>query len=163
MKIREANINDALNVSKCIYKVWKVTYKDIIEVEELNTLKENSWEESNKKIVISDIVNCYVAEYNSEIVGVVVFGENRMLKNIGEIYALYVLPKFQKQHLGKKLLNIAVSELRTKYSKIQLKVMIKNTNARKFYENNNFVNTYEQTEDTIQGIKVRNIIYVYEK
>lgn len=163
MNIREANINDALQISICIYKSWQNAYKDILSKDDLNRIKENSWEESNKKIVASNLIKCYVVEYNFEIVGAVVFGENRMDDSKGEIYALYIIPEFQKQNLGKQLLNVALMELQKKYFKIQLKVMIENKNARNFYEKNNFVNTDEETEGTVQGISIRNIVYNYKK
>ena len=58
---------------------------------------------------------------------------------LGEIVALYLLPQFQRQGIGKRLMQTGIDQLRQRgYSTIVLWVLKSNVQARQFYEHCGF-------------------------
>ena len=67
---------------------------------------------------------------------------------LGEIVALYLLPQFQRQGIGKQLMQTGIEQLRQRgYSTIVLWVLKSNVQARQFYEHCGF--TAEPVEKTL--------------
>ena len=63
---------------------------------------------------------------------------------------------------GNLLLKKCIGDLKNLgYDKILLWVLEDNLRARKFYENNGFVCSYEYLNDNIGGKKLREVMYTY--
>ncbi len=64
--------------------------------------------------------------------------------------ALFVAPEFQNKKIGTKLINYA----KRRYPELTLKVFIKNIDALRFYQRNNFKIIAEQTDDDTKEIEL---------
>ncbi len=83
---------------------------------------------------------CYVAESNGEIVGVMIYNlksdvEFFAEKDFAQLMVLYLLPKTQRQGVGKALFDIFVQNLKTSgKNKFCIGVLEANINGRRAYE-----------------------------
>lgn len=91
-----------------------------------------------------------VADYEGNVLGYVI---SDVRKNEGVIISIAVDPRFQRQGIGKRLIDKTIELLSTEY--IVLTVRINNTSAQNFYEELDFekfyvINEfYENDEDAI--------------
>ena len=70
-----------------------------------------------------------------------------------------ILPKYQKQGIGGKLLDKALEELGKNYSEIYLKVIEQNVNARSFYAYKGFKNSEIVVKNKIVNFEISELIY----
>ena len=165
MLIREIVKEDIIKVADIHVKSWKEAYKDIMPADFLAKLAGENWRqglENYFKIEVSNRFNkIYVAQVGEEIVGDIIFGEARDNKFDcdGEVYAINILPKYQKQGIGGKLLDKALEELKKNYSKIYLKVIEQNVNARSFYQHKGFENSGIVVKNKIANFEISELIY----
>lgn len=109
MLIREANITDAPAIAKVHIDAWRTTYSNLMPAKFLADL---SYEEPETKWVkiLSNITQdnfTYIAENEiGQIVGFADGGKERTGDRIyqGELYAIYILEKYQRQGLGHRLI-----------------------------------------------------------
>ena len=109
IRIQAATPNsDFAAIKQIYYTTWQVAYWDLIPASFLKQLSPASWHPErrwqNTFLAIDDIAG---------IVGVCSYGPARMAERAGwgELYSIYVLPAFQRQHVGERLLNAALKEL----------------------------------------------------
>lgn len=106
MLIRKANVYDISDIAKVHVEAWHTTYDRIMSRDYL----EGFTIEKRKKFwlkYINDGKSVYVVEEkNGEIVGFAVPKIVRSDNNeaLGEVSAMYILEKYQRQGIGKKLL-----------------------------------------------------------
>jgi len=106
MLIRKANIYDISDIAKVHVEAWNTTYDRIMSREYLDGFTV----ERRKKFwlkFINEGKSVYVVEEKSgEIVGFAVPKIARSDSNeaLGEVSAMYILEKYQRQGIGKKLL-----------------------------------------------------------
>lgn len=139
MNVRKATIEDAGGIAEVHVRSWQETYNGIVSQEYLNSLKMEDrkplWEKSLSETV--DTSPVYVAvSPEGDIVGFASFGKERTgeFHADGELYAIYILKKYQRAKLGLKLLQAGLDELiKLKYHSILVWVLEKNE-SRKFYE-----------------------------
>jgi len=136
IKIRSAQNKDASGICQVSVSTWKDTYKNLIDIAYLNSLSVSDisikkWENridevKNKKYYL------WVAVSSDQIVGFLWGGEAREPKiddlNF-EIYAIYVLPEFQHQGIGKKLFSC----FKRKVGKSFFLWMLKHNKSEAFY------------------------------
>lgn len=114
--IRKANVKDAYDMTHVITVSWNETYQGIVPQEELEKLKYN--EDERVQRLVDDYgkndFQEYVLEINKEIVGVLRFGKSNDLEftNCGEIFVFYIINKYHGLGLGRKLFELATSELK---------------------------------------------------
>lgn len=124
--------DDFLAISKLYLKVWKDAYSDLLPRKTLAHLNEELWQPQKRW------ENTFLAKANGqEIIGVCTFGPSRssMFLNEGEIYSLYVDPKYQGLGIGTELIKTALNQLLDKkYYSAFLWVIYNNESAKKFYE-----------------------------
>lgn len=161
MIIRRATEDDAFNISKCQALGWKTAYKNILPDDFLNTILEDRWVEPIKSILKTDDKDIYVVEVDNKIVGTTTFGNSRDGENVGEIYAIYVHPDYQRLGIGKLLMQIAITRLSKNYNKIFLKTLEQNYNARAFYEKLNFVTDGNVIVEELLSTKLIQVRYEY--
>lgn len=114
--IRIAELTDAPNIAKVNIDTWKNTYQGIVSDEYLNNLSYEQREQAIKNIINidNDKKFVYVAEDNRDgVIGFISCGKERENDKIyaGEIYAVYILKKFQNLGIGKLLFNCAIEIL----------------------------------------------------
>lgn len=134
--IREAKIEDALDIAKVQVDTWQTTYQGLLPSEYLESLsyaeKAVQWEsliEDEKTLVI-------VGEVESgEIIGFAAGGPERSGNPIykGEIYAVYILKKHQQKGIGALLVTHLVRDLRESGLFSMLVWVLKGNPSNQFY------------------------------
>lgn len=139
VKVRKAIIEDASRLGYVHYYAWLETYTGLINETYLAKL---STEKSTEMFKRMRCQNTFVAIVNDEIVGFCgAYGNGRDadLQDSGEIQGIYVLREFQRQSIGKQLLEFAIKELAKQgYKHVYLWVLSTNQQAIDFYEKNGF-------------------------
>jgi ribosomal protein S18 acetylase RimI-like enzyme len=139
MQIRKATADDAWGIANVHIESWKETYAGIINQDYLDSLKIEDrlglWESSLSQIPQQSAVFVAVNPDN-EIVGFASFGKERTGKFLtdGELYAIYILKKYQRGKLGLNLLQAGVGQLLEQGYTSMLVWVLEENNSRKFYE-----------------------------
>ena len=135
MLIREALKADAEGKGLVHYQSWIETYTGLMDPV---FLSKRSLERC-VNIAREHPENTIVAEIDRQIVGFACYSETRDkdMSDAGEIQALYVLKKYQKQGIGVALLK-RCEQILKQHPKIMLYVLAGNKNAIGFYEYNGF-------------------------
>lgn len=133
--IRQMRENDYEGKGYVHYKSWHETYTGLIAQSYLNTISLEICIDIAKRYP----ENTYVAVVDDKVVGFACYGQYRDddLINAGEVYALYVLKDYQKQGIGKLLMNTCLEELKD-FKKIVVWVLSTNDNAISFYKHMGF-------------------------
>lgn len=110
--IRKAKIEDSNNIAKLIIRGWQTAYKELINQEFLDSMKEDEMSKGWKKSIFSqnESNNIYVYEKENKILGVIRFGkvaDQNDISHNAEIHVLYVEPEFKRNGIGSKLFDYA--------------------------------------------------------
>lgn len=135
--LRTASFSDAVGIARVYVKSWQRAYRGIIPTETLqamNVVRETvHWRrtlargEGQRIFVIGD--------QESGIVGFATCGPSRRRSSRGEIYTLYLLPSFERQGLGRRLMAACAEQLLADgYGQGCVWVLYANQGARAFYE-----------------------------
>lgn len=115
--IRKKKKNDCKEVAKLVTVVWNETYRGIVSDEFLDNLHNNEEERAKNSFERFDENDNhqYVLEVDNKIVGFVNVGptSEKEFTNCGEIYAVYILNKYQGKGLGRKLIEAGIEELKS--------------------------------------------------
>jgi ribosomal protein S18 acetylase RimI-like enzyme len=139
MQIRQAAMADVAAIARVHVDSWRTTYKGLLPDDYLANLayeqREALWRKILSKPVGQDLV--YVAEETSgNIVGFVSGGPERSGDPIytGEVYAIYLLERWQGQGIGRQLTITLVRQLVQRgLTSLLIWVMAENP-SRRFYE-----------------------------
>lgn len=139
LHIRKATIQDAFSLAKVHVDAWRSAYKQIIPQSYLDQLSYDErhamWIDIlSKKNTLS--IQLVAVDKENNIVGFVAGGEAREPEfgYDAELYAIYLLPEYQGQGIGKKLiLHLTEWLIQNGYHKLYLWVLEKNK-TRYFYE-----------------------------
>jgi len=161
VKIRKAVVTDASAIATININTWKVAYKGIIPQDHLDSLSINDkiprWEKAINDLTVNK-KELFVAEISdlngSEIVGFSMGGPSNFeeYKIDGDLYAIYVLPKYWKQGIGTLLFNSVITYFLFKNFKTMVIWALKENSACEFYKKMgglqkfNKTITYEGTE-----------------
>lgn len=139
VNIRKAAKEDASGIAKVQVRSWQETYQGLVSKDYLDSLKMEDrkplWERSLSES--GDTSPVFVAvNPDGEIVGFASFGKERSgeFKAESELYAIYILKKYQRDKLGLKLLKAGLDELIKKKYDSMLVWVLKENDSRKFYE-----------------------------
>lgn len=146
-------------IKKVYYQTWRYSYHGLVPEALLNNLNpHNTWDPQTRWN------NTLVAINDGKTVGVCTFGPARRKKysNFGEVYSLYVLPKFQHQGIGQKLFQKALHILEKDYASLYLIVLKNNLFARAFYEMYGFQATTDCIADQTKFGLLHEIVYTRE-
>ncbi|MBC7249283.1 MAG: GNAT family N-acetyltransferase [Anaerolineae bacterium] len=136
--IREATVDDAARVARVRIDTWRNAYAGIIPAEYLANL---SYEEDAQRLRerlknIGPERFLLVAEIQGEVVGFASGGPERSGDEVykGEIYALYVLPAYQRRGIGRKLVGASARRLLQAGIGNLLVWVLSANPSRRFYE-----------------------------
>lgn len=129
--IRLATSEDAEQKGRVHYNSWIETYTGLMNDAFLNNMSAEKCISFARKYP----ENTLVAIINNEIVGFASFGQcmDHGMEEYGEIIAIYVLKDYQKQGIGKMLMEACLKKL-DYYDKYSLWVLNTNVNAISFYK-----------------------------
>lgn len=145
IQFRKSLYEDIPEIVKVRVDTWRTTYSGIIDEEilkkqeiNLSGLIENARKRFEEANGVSE--ETVVAIFNEKIIGFVNYGPYRIKGNktdraTVEIYAIYVLEKFQNSGIGKKMFSYALKDLLKKqdYKKMIIWCLEKNPSIS-FYE-----------------------------
>ncbi|ASF40622.1 N-acetyltransferase [Halobacillus halophilus] len=136
MKIRRAAVTDAEGVAKVQVDSWRSTYERIVPEEYLTSMTYENRAQKWKEMITKQMV--YVAENcEGDIIGFSNGGQARSRtypEYEGELYALYLLKKHQRNGLGKRLIEPIIHELNKMNIYSMLVFVLADNDSRFFYE-----------------------------
>lgn len=122
------------------WKCWQETYPGLVSQEYLSKLTLEKCEE--KAFLWRD--NILVAKEGERVIGFVGFGNHGPEEpDMGEVFALYVLPEYHGTGVGRQLMDAALEKLAS-YPHICLWLVKGNARALRFYEKCGFHLTGEE-------------------
>lgn len=149
--------SDFESIKDLYFKTWTYSYIGLVPQGFLDNLNKNIWHPEKR------FNNTLIAVTpDQKIIGVVSFGPARQHKydGYGEVYSLYVLPKYQHQGVGKSLFQAALDILKQQFEEIYLIVLRDNLIAQAFYEMFGFEETLDLlAEQTDYGI-IHEIVFI---
>ncbi|RAM49676.1 MAG: GNAT family N-acetyltransferase [Hapalosiphonaceae cyanobacterium JJU2] len=139
MIVREANLDDALAITKVHIDTWRTTYSEILPKEYLANLSYQQRESHWKQMLSTAAENnhfIYVVENDGKIIAFANGGAERTNDPIykGEIYAIYILKAYQRQGLGRRLIQSLVKRLDGLGLESMLVWVLADNPACKFYQ-----------------------------
>ena len=148
MNIKKCTLEDSRELREISHETYNETFKHHNSAENMNVYLERAF---NLMQLTKELSNpssqFYFVYFNNEVAGYLkVNTDNAQSEEMGdellEIERIYIRNKFQKQGLGKCLLNKAMEiAMECKKNKIWLGVWEKNENAIAFYKKKGFVQT----------------------
>ncbi|MFD1774611.1 GNAT family N-acetyltransferase [Paenibacillus rhizophilus] len=170
INIKKCTLEDSRKLQEISYETFNETFKHQNPPENMNAYLERAFNLKQLEKELSNIFSQFFFVYfNNEVAGYLKVNSNdAQSEEIGdeslEIERIYIKNKFQKQGLGKYLLNKAVEiALERNKNKIWLGVWEKNENAIAFYKKMEFVQTgahsfYMGDEEQIDFIMTKTLI-----
>lgn len=139
MKIRPARVNDAEGIAHMHVESWRSSYKGIIAKDYLAGLsKKRRADRWRENLSVQNLKSCIfiVADENEQIIGVASGGPQRdtQLNYDGELYAIYLLKRFQRNGLGSRLMVAVATHLAANGFKNLLVWVLEKNPSRLFYE-----------------------------
>ncbi len=136
MEIRKAKTSDARGIIEVNVKTWCTTYSDIMPPEILQN-RIDTIEDSIKKLEdkLGKKDNILVAIIDNKVVGIVSYGESKIIKKetTAEILYIYVLKEYQGKNIGKSLFLSAKNVLKEEGFEKMVVKCITNNPSNKFY------------------------------
>ncbi|EIT87115.1 FR47 domain-containing protein [Fictibacillus macauensis ZFHKF-1] len=145
MDIRRATEKDAAGIAAVQVLTWQDTYQGIVAdayLQEMSIVKrEKKW----KKLLVEQNDIVYVAVDNERIIGFISGGRSRSPQTIdeGELYAIYILPHYQKRGIGSLLMNHLIQDLQHVYA-VMLIWVLQDNPSKRAYEKLGAVKEYER-------------------
>jgi GNAT superfamily N-acetyltransferase len=136
--IRRARLEDSAVIADVHVRTWQSAYQGILNAEFLQSisveLREKTW--INWLSAENDSSFTFVAEMDGLVVGFVNAGPERSGDPLyqGEVNAIYIYQRVQKQGIGRELIEAAVNEFRKRAIPSMLIWVLADNPSRKFYE-----------------------------
>lgn len=141
ISIKTAKLEDVEMISLIFAACWKKAYKRILPRKYLKKLQDNFMNESLVKLIEDENSGLKVICNDDKIIGAAAFGKStdKYHRTYGEIYYIYIHPKYKRKGFGSFLFNAIVNDVRNcGYKMCHLWVFRDNKKAIKFYEKMNF-------------------------
>jgi ribosomal protein S18 acetylase RimI-like enzyme len=134
--IRRATPGDANSVAHIQVVGWKTTYSGIVPPAFLDSMEEESRAASWKEHLENKDALILVAENSSELFGFVCGGGLRepIEDYDGELFAIYLLPEFQRQGAGRQLVLTLAQNMRDRGFKRMVVWVLEQNSAVSFYK-----------------------------
>ena len=167
IQIRKAQPSDAAGIAQVHVESWKITYAGILPEEILARLSHNEREQRWRNILSDPDEKefVFVAETTEgQLVGFACGGRERHGDPVyqGEVSAIYLLPRYQRQGIGRKLMAIVAQELlRRGFRAILVWVLAANP-SRGFYEALGGCKLYEGVAHVGHGGAYPDVAYAWD-
>ena len=146
MNVRPARPEDARRLGEIHVETWRATYPGVMPQELLDSLSVDAREQLWKEWIPNPEVAVFVAESAGEVVGFVSIGPCLTVPELGELYAIYVVPEAHGKGAGPALMEAAVASLGERWDEAILWVATENPRARRFYEREGWITDGERVE-----------------
>ncbi|HVN54196.1 MAG TPA: GNAT family N-acetyltransferase [Anaerolineaceae bacterium] len=138
ISIREAKPVDAAGIARVHVESWRNAYASLIPQEFLDGLTIADRERSWKAWLSSSTGGTHIWVAASEEEGVAGFASGGVERDQdsffkGEIYALYLLPAYQRRGIGTRLVQTVARQLRWEHLDSMIIWVLEENPARKFY------------------------------
>lgn len=145
MKVRKAKQEDIRKLKDVAEKSYHDSYDGVLEEETIDKVLEDRYsKEGLKEIITSDESILIVAEEDKSIVG---FAYASWINADAELESIYILPEYQSQGIGTKMLNLIIRELPKQVKSVGVGAIKQNEDAKYFYISNGFEEKEEVMED----------------
>lgn len=162
MEVRPATLGDVKDISKIHALSWKSAYKGMVPQQYLDELKNDFWVSAFQSWIMNGVLTVQLMVDNKLPVGCIAYGKSRdnKLPDWGEIVSIYLLPEYFGRGYGKKLFDVALTDMKKSgYRNIYLWVLKENLRARKFYEKYGFQGNHDQYYFEIMGKELVDVRY----
>ena len=141
--VRPAVLEDAAAIARVHVASWRTTYRGLLPDDFLSSLNEESYTDRWRRVMGDGLSRVFVVDEQprrsaeDEIVGFASCGRERAGETgfSGELYAIYMLDRAQRQGHGRELVRAAAGALREmKLPDMVVWVLRDNAAARRFYE-----------------------------
>jgi ribosomal protein S18 acetylase RimI-like enzyme len=145
LSIRPVRLEDAENYTACHIACWRAAYQGIVPDQYLDAMQaeqQQRTEQLRQSLLNPGSSQFFCLVDGSQMIGRLIIGKSRDddLAQAGEVTAIYLLPEYWGQGLGRMLMDFAINTLRQSgYQQIILWVLQLNSRARRFYERYGFV------------------------
>ena len=161
MKVRRAVPADARGIADVHVRTWQVAYRHAFPIEVLSALSVDEREAAWRRRLEEGVV-VWVAVVAGGVAGFAAAGQSRTEQDVGELYAIYVLPESWGDGSAHELMKEAVSWFADQgYAAAMLWVLADNPRARRFYEREGWRVDGTRT-DTVRGTEVEEARYRLE-
>lgn len=161
MEIRHLQkTDDLLAISRIYEESWKAAYKDIVPQSYLDEIPEGKWASNLEQ----EGVHSLVLIENDIFIGTSSYSKSRIseFEGYGEIISIYLLPEYIGKGYGKRLLRVAMAELKKLgYRDVYLWVLEENHRARSFYEKEGLAFDGNKMRHVIGGKELTELRYSY--
>ena len=151
---RAATDEDCFDIANISIEGWRFAYKGIMPDETLNTLDANARAEGRAAYIKENPLSSIVCTENNKLVGFVDYEKCRdsdSSDSTGEVWAIYVLPEYIGQGIGRELFSKALADLSQRgFTDASVWVLQQNHIARGFYERQGF--TADGVQREYQGL-----------
>ena len=153
IRLRRAREDDARAIAEVHVATWRHAYRDLLPADFLDRLsvenRERWWRAELD--VLPEKRMPWIAVAPEETIGFVSVGPTRDAgepATVGEVYTIYVAPRWWDRGIGRNLLQHAQRDLLEHgYTEAMLWVLAGNERARRFYEAAGWRENGERTED----------------
>jgi len=135
--VRPAVLDDAAAIARVHVASWGTTYRGLLPDDFLSSLSEESYTDRWRRVIGDGLSRVFVVDQDEAIVGFASCGRERAGETgfAGELYAIYILDRAQRQGHGRELVRAVAGALREmKLPDMIVWVLRDNTAARHFYE-----------------------------
>jgi ribosomal protein S18 acetylase RimI-like enzyme len=153
VNVRHARLEDARRLAEIHVETWRATYPGVMPQEVLDSLSVDDREGLWREWIPHAETEVFVAELDGDVVGFVTVGPCSSNPGIGELYAIYVVPRAHGSGAGPALMDAAVAALARRWDVAILWVATENPRARRFYERHGWAADGERV-DSIAGALV---------
>lgn len=162
LMIRTAGLDDINAIGFLAYQVWPVTYKDILNFEQLHYMLQHFYSpDALKNQMVSKQHTFLIAEVeDDEPVGFASYSE--IEKGTFKLHKLYVLPATQGRNIGRTLLEVVEEECREAGAKKMVINVNRYNKAKTFYERLGYKVIGEEDIDLGNGVKQEDLVLAKE-
>jgi ribosomal protein S18 acetylase RimI-like enzyme len=156
---------DTFSTAEVHVASWQAVYRGLMPDSVLDKLSVPKRAEMWRQIIAEQQFQLLLAEVDGSIVGLVNFGSARdpdALPGLtGEILAIYVDPQCWNKGIGRRLLQAALSELKSSgFNEVTLWVLDSNLRARAFYERAGFsIDGATQNDVVGDNVQIQEVRY----
>lgn len=137
--LRDATPEDGPAIAHVRTRTWQIAYAQVFTAEQLGSISEEGSAEWWSETIARRFPRAHtlVAEKEQRVVGFASLGQARedASRELGELYAIYVLPEASGRGIGQALMAEVLSRLRKEgFAEAILWVLEDNPRTRRFYE-----------------------------